>query len=104
MSSRTALLQCQKLLGAEGLVVDLGGGLDKILQVGASEEVAEVNELAVVLILDVDDTPAVLATTDLLASDNDGLLRSDNSERNDVLEDELVPAFAKSSSFPLCLP
>lgn len=85
MSGGTALLQCQKLLGAESLVVDLRRGLNQILQVGAGKEVAEVDELAVVLILDVDNTPAVLATTDLLASNNDGLLRSNNGERNDVL-------------------
>lgn len=65
--------------------MDLGGGLDEILKVGAGKEVAEINELAVVLILDVDYTPAVLATTDLLASDNDGLLRTNNSERDDIL-------------------
>jgi hypothetical protein len=47
-----ALLESKQLLGAEGLVVDLGGGLDEILEVGAKEEVAEVDELAVVLVLD----------------------------------------------------
>jgi hypothetical protein len=47
-----ALLERKKLLGAEGLVVDLGGGFDEILQMGACEEVAEVDEFAVVLVLD----------------------------------------------------
>jgi len=47
-----ALLEGKQLLGTEGLVVDLGGGLDEILEVGAEEEVTEVDELAVVLILD----------------------------------------------------
>jgi hypothetical protein len=66
-----ALLECQQLLGAEGLVVDLGGGFNQVLEVGAGEEVSEIDEFAVVLILDVDDTPPILASTDLLASNND---------------------------------
>jgi hypothetical protein len=35
-----ALLEGKQLLGAEGLVVDLRGGLDEVLKVGAREEVA----------------------------------------------------------------
>lgn len=46
------LLQSQQLLGAEGLVVNLCGGFDEVLQVRAGEEVAEVDEFAVVLVLD----------------------------------------------------
>jgi hypothetical protein len=48
----TALFQSQKLLGTEALVVDLRGRLDEVLEVGAGEEVAEVDEFAVVLVLD----------------------------------------------------
>ena len=59
------------MLGTEGLVVDLRGGLDEILEMGSGEEVSEVDEFTVVLIFDVDDAPSVLATTDLLASNND---------------------------------
>lgn len=70
-SSSAALLECQQLLGTECLVVDLRCGFDQVLEVGASEEVSEVDEFAVVLILNVDDTPSVLATTDLLASNDD---------------------------------
>ena len=51
----------------------------------AGEEVAEVDKFAVVLVLDVDDTPSVLPTADLLAVYYDGFLRSDDSEGNDVL-------------------
>jgi hypothetical protein len=80
-----ALLQSKQLLGAEGLVVDLAGGLDQVLQVGAGEEVAEVDELAVSLVLDVDHAPAVLATADLLAVDDDGLLTADDGEGDDLL-------------------
>ena len=78
-------LECQQLFRAEGLVVDLGGGLDEVLEVGSEEEVAQVNELAVLLIFDIDNTPAVLATTNLLAVDDDGLLRSNDSEGNKAL-------------------
>lgn len=79
--------------------MDLGGGLNEILQMGAGEEVAEVDELAVILIFDVDDTPAVLASTDLLASNNDGLLGSDNSEWDDVLctISIVIPSYSLSS-------
>lgn len=80
-----AFLQGKQLLGTEGLVVDLAGSLDQILKVGAGQEVAQVDEFTVVLVLDVDDTPAVLAAANLLAVDNNGLLTADNGERNDVL-------------------
>lgn len=80
-----ALLQSQKLLGTEGLVVNLAGGLDQILQVRASQEVAQVDKLAVVLILHIDNTPAVLTAANLLAVDYDGLLTADNREGDNVL-------------------
>jgi hypothetical protein len=85
-TASTALLQGQQLLGTEGLVVDLAGGLDQVLQVGAGQEVAQVDKFTVVFVLDVDDTPAVLAAANLLAVDNNSLLTTDNRERNDVLE------------------
>jgi hypothetical protein len=47
-----ALLEGKQLLGAEGLIVDLCGGLDEVLQVGAGKEVAEVYEFTVSLVLD----------------------------------------------------
>jgi hypothetical protein len=47
-----ALLEGKQLLGAEGFVVDLCRRLDQVLQVGAGEEVAEVDEFAVGLVLD----------------------------------------------------
>lgn len=77
-ASSTALLESQQLLSAESLVVDLAGGLDQVLEVGTGQEVAQVDELAVVLILDVDDTPAVLTATNLLAVDHNGLLTTNN--------------------------
>jgi len=83
---RAAFLQRQQLLGTESLVVDLRGGFDEVLEMGAEHEVAQEDEFAVVLVLDVDDAPAVLATSDLLAIDDDVLLRSDNRKRNQVLD------------------
>jgi hypothetical protein len=47
-----ALLEGKQLLGAERLVVDLCGRLDQVLQMGAGEEVTEVDKLAVVFVLD----------------------------------------------------
>ena len=88
-ANRGALFEGEQLLGTERFVVDLGRGLDQVLQVGAGEEVAQVDEFAVVLVLDciqlapvclgmhkvhtIDNTPAVLATANLLAIDHDGL-------------------------------
>lgn len=65
--------------------MDLGCGLDEVLEVGAEEEVSEVDEFAVVLVLDVDDAPAVLAATDLLAVDNDALFGTDDGEGDEAL-------------------
>lgn len=65
--------------------MDLTSGFNQILQMGAGKEVSQVNEFAVVLVLDVDDTPTVLPATDLFAIDNDILLTADHSKRNDVL-------------------
>lgn len=81
-----ALLQCKQLLGTESLVVDLGSGLDEVLEVGSEQKVSQVDEFAVVLVLNVDDTPAVLAPTDLLAIDDDVLLRANNRKRNQALQ------------------
>jgi hypothetical protein len=65
--------------------VDLGRRLDEVLEVRAEEEVPEVDEFAVVFVLDVDDAPPVLAAPDLLAIDNDGLLGADDGEGDQVL-------------------
>lgn len=97
-----ALLEGKQLLGAEGLVVDLGGCLDEVLEVGACQEVTEVDKLAVVLVLNyeelvssvfhelragrtVDDTPLSRAAANILAVDNNSLLRTNNGEGNKVL-------------------
>jgi hypothetical protein len=51
--------------------MDLRCCLDQVLEMGAGEEVSEVDKFAVVLVLDVDNSPSVLATSDLLATNDD---------------------------------
>ena len=65
--------------------MDLAGSLDQVLQMGAGQEGSQVNEFAVVLIFNVNDAPTVLAAANLLTVDDNVLLATDNSERNDVL-------------------
>ena len=43
-------------------------------------------KLAVSLVFHVDETPAVLVATDLLAVNNNGLLRANNSKGDDALD------------------
>lgn len=52
---------------------------------GSQKEVSEVDEFAVVLVLNVNDTPAVLATANLLSIDNDVLFRADDSKGDEAL-------------------
>jgi hypothetical protein len=79
-TSRAGLLQSKELLASERLVVDLGGGFNEILEVGAEEEITQVDKLAVTFILDIDDTPAVLSAADWLSVNDDVALRSNDSE------------------------
>lgn len=85
------ILEQQKLLRPKCLVVDQGGRLDEILEVSTvhqgkneqstkhqvyscslpSEEIPEVDKLAMAFVLHVNHSPAVLATTDSLSVDND---------------------------------
>lgn len=80
-----SFLERKQLLPTIALIVDLRRCLDEVLQMGAREEVAQIDEFAVVLILDVDDTPAVLAASYLAAVDDHGLFGADDGEGNDVL-------------------
>jgi len=59
--------------------MDLRCGFDEILEMGTGEEVSEVDEFAVVFVFDVDYSPAVLTSSDLLASNDDGLFGTHNS-------------------------
>ena len=47
-----AFLKCEQLFGTERFVVDLRSGLNEVLEVSAGQEVTEVDEFAVVLVLD----------------------------------------------------
>lgn len=49
------------------------------------QEVAQVDEFAVILVLDVDDAPAVLPATDGTAVDCDGLFAADDGEWDELL-------------------
>jgi hypothetical protein len=84
-SGGAALLQGHELFGAESLVVDLAGGFNEVLKVGAGQEVAKVHEFAVVLVFNVDHTPAVLAAAHLFSVDNNVLLASDDGEGDNIL-------------------
>lgn len=66
--------------------MDLRSRLDEILEMCTSEEVSQVHELTVVFILDINHTPSVLTSTDLLSVHNDGLLRSNDGKWDDVLD------------------
>ena len=70
--------------------MNLGGRLDQVLEVGAGQEVAEVDEFAMSLVLDIDGAPAVLATADGLALDGDGLFAADYGKGDDRLQHSLV--------------
>jgi len=85
VTNSAVLLESKKLLGPETFVVHLAGRLNEILQVCSGQEVAEVDELAVVLILDIDDTPTVLTSAYSMAVDGDGLFTANDSEWNDGL-------------------
>ena len=52
MADRAGFLERKQLLSTERFIVDLRSGLDQVLQVRAGEEVAEIDEFAVVLVLD----------------------------------------------------
>ena len=65
--------------------MDLGCGFDEILEVGAEKEVSKVDEFAVVLVLNIDETPSILTATNLLAIDNNVLLRTDHGEWDETL-------------------
>lgn len=65
--------------------MDLAGGFNEVLEVGAGQKVAEVHKFAVVLVFDVDHAPAVLAAAYLLSVDDNVLLASDDGEGDDIL-------------------
>ena len=70
-TSARRLFEGEQLFGAEGLVVDLSGSFDQVLQMSPQQEITEVDEFAVPLVFDVDDTPPVLTSADGLSVDDD---------------------------------
>lgn len=66
--------------------MNLARCFDQILQVGTEEEIAEMDEFAVVLIFDIDDAPAVLAASDLTPVDGDRSLGADDGEGHEILD------------------
>ena len=66
--------------------MDLARGFDEVLEMSADEEIAEIDEFAVVFVFDVDNAPSVLATTDLLAIDDDRFLAANDSKWNHVFD------------------
>lgn len=50
-----------------------------------SKKIAEVNEFAMIFILDVDHTPTILPSANRFALDNDVPLRPYDGERNNIL-------------------
>lgn len=82
---RAAFLERQQLLRAEALVVRLACRFNKILQVRARKEVAQVHEFAVSLVFDIDGAPAVLARAYGLAVQREAVLAAHYSKRDDGL-------------------
>lgn len=73
------------LLSAVSLVVQLLGGVNKVEHVCSDQDRAELLEIAVVLILNLGNTPRVLSALDNAAITGlDVLLGADNSERHGV--------------------
>ena len=102
----SVLLKCEKLLRAEGFIVDLSRSLDQILQVSPEkkssfvfvaapaeathvflprQEIAQVHELAMCLVLDIYHTPAVFPSAHSLPTDDHITLRANHGEWNHVL-------------------
>lgn len=66
--------------------MDLRGSVDQILKVGASEEIAEIDELAMLLVFNIDCSPAVLTSAHSLAVYVDVALTSNDCEWDDGLK------------------
>lgn len=88
-----AFLECQQLLRSECLVVNLTGSFDQILQVGAKEEIAQVDEIRMSLVLHVDCSPSVLPCRHLPAVDHTGAFTPDHGERGEFLDGGIGGSF-----------
>lgn len=73
----------QELLRSPILVEDVISILPKLLHVGANEHLAELDEVAVVLVVDLNNTPGIGTTTDFTTVRGcDNLVRTNNGKRN----------------------
>jgi hypothetical protein len=65
--------------------VDLGSCFDQILQVCTSKKVSQLDEFAMILVFDVDDSPLVSSSADHFAVDVESFLRAYDSKRDFIL-------------------
>lgn len=79
-ASLALVLQCNELLRAVGLVMDLARGLNEVLKVRAQKEVTESDKFAVRFVLHIDDAPPVLTASNVSALHDDRLFRTDDCE------------------------
>lgn len=102
VTNSATLLEGKQLLGSEALVMDLAGRLDQVLQMSASEEVAQVDELAMCLVFAVDDTPSVLSTANSLTVHVDGLFAAYDGEGDEGLDSvSMLTVIVKQRSLTL---
>ena len=81
-----AFLERQQLSAAVCLIVGLSGSLNEILQMRLGEEAAQVDKFAMRFVVDIDDTPAILARSALAAVDEHCLLRTHDGKGDETLE------------------
>lgn len=65
--------------------MSLASRFNQILEMGAGQEVPKVNKFAVILVFHVDHAPSILATANLLATNDNGFFRAHNCEWDYVL-------------------
>ena len=73
--------------------MDLAGSFNQVLQVGAEKEIAQVDEVRMVLVLNVDCSPSVLPCGHLPAVDHTGAFAADHGERSKFLDGGIGGSF-----------
>jgi hypothetical protein len=84
--SSAALDGLAELLGTVVLVQEVVGDLLQISKMAVQQRRADGKEVGVAGVIDLDDTPGVLASADLAASDLDDVLGADDSEGHESSE------------------
>ena len=82
----------QQLFSTESFIMNLCCGFNQVLQMSSRQKVAQMNKLAMILILHVDHTPSCLSSTYCLAIHNHVTLRANNCERDQILWFQLLSA------------